>query len=286
MNNNHPATGKVILAGAGPGDPELLTLKAARYLQQADVVLTDRLVSGRILEDYVKPGAELIYVGKQCRRGASTPQASINELLVEYALQGKLVVRLKGGDVSIFSNVLDELTTLAAHAIPYEIIPGVTAALGAAAYAGIPLTAREHATAVRFLTFYKSDVVTEKTWQDLAATEDTLVFYMSSETLDGVVANLLKHHIAADKLLAVVEQATTPSQQVYVTNLYEYAQNLKGKTFLSPSLVIIGKVVGLHQQFGWFTGEGARTEYFKPVPKLFTTITTENEKANEHVSRA
>lgn len=286
MNNNYPATGKVILAGAGPGDPELLTLKAARYLQQADVVLTDRLVSGQLLEQYVRKDSELIYVGKQCRRGASTPQSAINGLLVEYALQGKLVMRLKGGDVSVFSNVLDELTVLSQHSIPYEIIPGVTAALGAAAYAGIPLTAREHATAVRFLTFYKSEVLMEKTWQELAATDDTLVFYMSSETLDGVVANLLKQGIAADKLLAVVEQATTPFQQVYVTNLYEYAEKWKGKHFISPSLVIIGKVVGLHRQFGWFAGQDLRGEYFKPVPKLFTTITTENEKANEHVSRA
>jgi len=124
--------GKVILIGAGPGDPELLTLKAARWLQKADVVLTDRLVSHEIIQEFVNDEAEVIPVGKQCRRGASTPQSSINELMVEYALQGKLVVRLKGGDVSIFSNVLDELQVLAEHNIAYEIVPGVTAALGAA----------------------------------------------------------------------------------------------------------------------------------------------------------
>jgi uroporphyrin-III C-methyltransferase len=279
-------TGKVILAGAGPGDPELLTIKVARYLQQADVVLTDRLVSEDILKAYVRKDAELVYVGKQCRRGASTPQETINELLVEYAEQGKLIVRLKGGDVSIFSNILDELEVLAAHHIPYEIIPGVTAALGAAACAGIPLTARGYSTAVRLLTYYKSDVVTEDYWKELAATDDTLVFYMSSETLEGVVANLTKNNIAANKLLAVIEQATTPLQNVYVTNIYEYNGQLKGKKFISPSLVIIGKVVGLHEQFNWLANSNSREEYFKPVTKLFTTITDHTEKVKDHVSRA
>lgn len=279
-------TGKVILAGAGPGDPELLTIKVARYLQKADVVLTDRLVSEDILKAWVRKDAELVYVGKQCRRGASTPQETINELLVEYAEQGKLVVRLKGGDVSIFSNILDELEVLAAHHIPYEIIPGVTAALGAAACAGIPLTARGYSTAVRLLTYYKSDVVTEDYWKELAATDDTLVFYMSSETLEGVVANLTKNNIAANKLLAVIEQATTPLQNVYVTNIYEYNEQLKGKKFISPSLVIIGKVVGLYEQFNWLANNNSREDYFKPVTKLFTTITDHTEKVKDHVSRA
>lgn len=274
------------MAGAGPGDPELLTVKAARYLQQADVVLTDRLVSEDILKAYVRPGAEIIYVGKQCRRGASTPQETINELMVEYAQQGKLVVRLKGGDASVFSNILDELQALASCRIPYEIIPGITAALGAAAYAGIPLTAREHSTAVRLLTYYKSDVVTEAYWKELAATDDTLVFYMSSETLEGIVANLTKNDIAADKLLAVIEQATTPLQNVYVSNIYAYNEQLKGKKFISPSLVIIGKVVGLHEQFRWLSNSNSQAEYFKPVAKLFTTITDHTEKVKDHVSRA
>ena len=144
--------GKVIIAGAGCGDPELVTVKAARWLQKAEVVLTDRLVSNEIIQQYVSDTAEVIYVGKQCRRGFSTPQETINEMMKEYALQGKLVVRLKGGDVSLFSNILDELQVLADNKIPYEIIPGITAATGAAAYAGIPLTARGHATAVRLLT--------------------------------------------------------------------------------------------------------------------------------------
>lgn len=255
-------TGKVVLVGAGSGDPELITVKGMRWLQKADVILTDRLVSPGIIKDYAQPSATIIYVGKQCRKGVSTPQATINELMVLYAQDGKLVVRLKGGDVSIFSNVLDELETLVQHNIPYEIVPGVTAALGAAAYAGMPLTARNHATAVRFLTAYKSDVVSENYWKELAATEDTLVFYMSSETLADVVNNLTRNGISPDKGLAIVEQATTPHQQVYTCSLYDYKEKLSAKKFLSPTLVVIGKVVALHESFKWFEGNKDREEYF------------------------
>lgn len=257
--------GKVIIAGAGCGDPELITVKAMRYLQQADVVLTDRLVSKEILQQYVSKNASIIYVGKQCRRGFSTPQKNINELMLQFALEGKLVVRLKGGDATVFANVLDELETLVEHDIPYEIIPGISAAMGAAAYTGIPLTARGYSTAIRLLTFYKSDVVTDAYWKELANTEDTLVFYMSSETLDGVVENLLKHEIAAGKLMAVVEQATTPMQQVHISTLPGYEKNVKGKTFASPTLVIIGRVVALHEKFSWIANSLSKEEYFKPI---------------------
>jgi uroporphyrin-III C-methyltransferase/precorrin-2 dehydrogenase/sirohydrochlorin ferrochelatase/uroporphyrin-III C-methyltransferase len=254
--------GKVILIGAGPGDPELLTLKAARWLQQADVVLTDRLVSKEILETHVGVNAEVIYVGKQCRKKMSTPQQTINELLVEYAQQNKLVVRLKGGDVSIFSNILDELQTLAENGIPFEIVPGVTAALGAAAYSGIPLTARNHATAVRFLTYYKSDIVAENKWLELAQTDDTLVFYMSAETVSTVVEKLVANGISKEKKLAVIEQATTPFQQVHIYDLYEDLKKLHGTQFASPSLVIIGNVVALHEQFAWLPNSTVPDEYF------------------------
>ena len=280
MALNTHTKGKVILIGAGPGDPELITMKAVRYLQQADIVLTDRLVSTDIIKQYVKEEAEVIYVGKQCRRGYSTPQESINAFLVEYANAGKLVVRLKGGDVSIFSNILDELETLVANEIEYEIVPGVTAALGAAAYAGIPLTAREYSTAVRFLTLYKSDIVTAEYWKELAATSDTLVFYMSSETLGSVVENLIKNNITADKLLAVVEQATTPLQTVHVTSLYDYATTLKGQTFISPSLVIIGKVVQLHEKFAWLSNSDSKEHYFKPVGKIDIATKEQAKKAS------
>ncbi len=265
MNTTQQHTGKVILTGAGCGDPELITVKAARYLQQADVVLTDRLVSKEILDQYVSKKATIIYVGKQCRRGYSTPQQSINAYIVEYALQGKLVVRLKGGDVSIFSNILDELQTVVKHNIPYEIVPGVTAALGASAYAGIPLTGRGLSTAVRLLTSYKSDIVTDEYWKDLSQTTDTLVFYMSSETLDNVVKNLIKYNIDPQKLMAVIEQATTPLQNVHITSLYDYEVNFKGRSFVSPSLVIIGKVVALHEKYAWLPNNETSDHYFKPV---------------------
>jgi siroheme synthase len=187
---------------------------------------------------------------------------------VEYALAGKFVVRLKGGDVSVFSNVLDELQALTDNNIPYEIVPGITAALGAAAYAGIPLTARGYSTAVRLLTYYKSDVVTEAYWKELAATDDTLVFYMSAETLDKVVDKLVEYNIAPDKLLAVAEQATTPLQHIHTCSLYEYEHKLKGRRFISPSLVIIGKVVALHEQFAWLQNSGSKEYYFKPVAEI------------------
>jgi uroporphyrin-III C-methyltransferase len=282
--NEEKKYGKVILAAAGPGDPELITAKAIRYLQQADVVLTDRLVSDDILRNYVNPSAEVIYVGKQCRRGFSTPQQTINELIVEYAAQQKLVVRLKGGDVSIFSNILDELETLVANHIPYEIVPGVTAALGAAAYSGIPLTARGYSTAVRFLTYYKSDVVTDEYWKDLANTSDTLVFYMSAETADAVIINLTRFGIAKDKLIAVIEQATTPLQNVYISEIYKYAENLGGKTFISPSLIIIGKVVALHEQFSWISNNNTPELYFKPG--AFIRKESEDQQMPGRISRA
>ena len=275
--------GKLIIAGAGPGDPELITMKAARYLQEADIVLTDRLVSEEILNSFVNPDAEIIYVGKQCRRGISTPQQTINELIVYHCLLGKLVVRLKGGDVSIFSNIMDELETVVANNIDYEIIPGVTAALGAAAYAGIPLTARGYATSVRFLTYYNSDIVTEEYWKELANTDDTLVFYMSSETLDKVVEKLTVNNIHEDKLLAVIEQATTPLQNVHIVNLYDYQIKLKGKTLISPSLVIIGKVVSLHEQFAWLSNNGSREYYFKPITSTVININNP-EKLQKNVS--
>lgn len=274
--------GKVILVAAGPGDPELITVKATRWLQKAEVVLTDRLVSNDILTGYVNPAAEIIYVGKQCRRGNSTPQETINELMCSYALQGKLVVRLKGGDLSIFSNILDELQVLKENNIAYEIVPGVTSALGAAAYAAIPLTARGYSTAVRLMTYYKSDIVPDDYWRELAATKDTLVFYMSAETVDGIVTKLIRNGVSRDSFIAVIEQATTPLQQVHAVNIYDF-EKIQDIPFLSPSLVIVGKVAALHQEFAWLTNSTEREHYFKPVANLQLN-SNNNKKAN--VSRA
>lgn len=257
--------GKVILAGAGPGDPELISVKAVRALKVADIVLTDRLVSSELLNEYVSPHAEIIYVGKQGRHKLSTPQGTINRLMIEYAGAGKKVVRLKGGDVSIFSNILDELQALCEHGIPYEIIPGITAASGAAAYAGIPLTARNYARSVRFVTVHAHDILSDDYWKDLANTEDTLVFYMSTENLDEVVNNLKKNGISSDKFIAVIEQATTSAQNVYVSNIYTCLDEFKSISFNSPSLLIIGKVVALHEQFAWLRNSHSGEQYFEPL---------------------
>lgn len=257
--------GKVILAGAGPGDPELLTLKAARYLQQADVVLADRLVSEAILYQWASPRAELIFVGKEAGNEASFSQEEINDLLLKYALEDKLVVRLKGGDIAFYANVLDELEVLSSHHIPYEIIPGISAASGASAYSGIPLTARRHARSVRFLTLYESTLYKDAFWQELAHTEDTLVLYMSGSHLTHIARKLAAQGIDPAKQLAVVTQATTPQQEIRVWDIYRLAQ-LQHYAFVSPSLIIIGKVVALHEQFAWFhPSAGSPKSYFRSV---------------------
>jgi uroporphyrin-III C-methyltransferase len=269
MNTTSTHIGKVILAGAGPGDPELLTVKALRWLQRADVVVADRLVSPEILRGYTRADARIILVGKESHSAVSTPQTEINRLLVELAMEGKLVVRLKGGDVSIFSNVLDELQALAGLGIPYELVPGVTAALGAAAYAGIPLTARGYSQAVRFLTNYQPWTADEAWWRDLAQTSDTLVFYMSSASLDILVENLLARGIEADKWIAVIEQATTPMQRVTAMPVHNYPAVAGGKKYASPTLVIIGRVAALHSDFQWLADSRSSELYFPSLKKSF-----------------
>lgn len=267
MNQNKQIQ-KVIFAGAGPGDPELITLKTVRHLREAEVIITDRLVSDAILEKYSNPKALILHAGKQRRREGSTPQHIINELLVDYALQGKKVLRLKGGDVSVFSNLLDELQALNKYSISYEIIPGVTAACGAAAYAGIPLTARNHAQAVRFLTLHQNDIIQPAYWNELAQTEDTLVFYMSGDTTDELVKQLLNHGINSDKYIAVIEQATTPLQKVISSPIHKYEHNFGKSYYNSPTLIIVGKVAGLYEELKWMPEKENDGElYFKPITK-------------------
>lgn len=256
---------KVYLIGAGPGNPELITVKAVKAISEADVILCDRLVSPEILETYVNENTEVIYVGKECSKNASTPQSHINTLMVEYARQNKTVARLKGGDVSLFSNILDELQALKQNHIPYEIIPGITAALGAAAFAGMPLTARGYSTSVRFLTYYKSEILDEDYWKELAATDDTLVFYMSKGNLTGLVEKLNQLKISDDKKIAVIEQATTPYQKVYTSSFNDFDANFGSKVFASPSLVIIGKIVSLHEEFSWLENAEQEGLYFKSI---------------------
>jgi uroporphyrin-III C-methyltransferase len=273
-SNKHITPGKVIFIGAGPGDPELLTVKALRWLQRADVIIADRLVSPEILTQYATPSAHIFTVGKQGGSDASTPQSAINDLLVEHAAAGRLVVRLKGGDISIFSNILDELRTLTAKGIGYELVPGITAALGAAAYAGIPLTARGYSTAVRLLTAWRNDELDDHYWNDLAHTRDTLVFYMSSIPVDELVGRLLANDIPEDRWITIIEQATTPNQQITNYPIRQYLAAAAGRSWQSPSLVIIGKVGALQPYFAWLPATTSTSPYFPPITPVTSNPTT------------
>src|SRR5258705_3310797 len=185
--------GKVYLAGAGPGDADLITVKLRNKLGEADVIITDRLVNPKIITANAKKDALVLLAGKQGYNSESFIQEKINHLIVEHALAGKMVVRLKGGDVAFFSNVLDELISLQENNIPFEIIPGVTAASGASAYSGIPLTARGHAQGVQFVAFNPTNELTREQWKALAATSDTLVFYMAAKNIIELTEQLLRH---------------------------------------------------------------------------------------------
>lgn len=259
------STPKVYLVGAGPGDPDLITVKAVKAIALADVILCDRLVSPEIIDRYANKNSEIIYVGKECSKNSSTPQSHINTLIVEFAVLGKTVVRLKGGDISFFSNVLDELKALKEHHIAFEIIPGITAASGAAAYAGIPLTARGYATSVRFLTYYKKEILSDTYWKELGVSDDTLVFYMSKGNLNSLIEKFLTLGKTEGKKIAIIEQATTPYQKVYTSSLEDFQQNFGNKDFVSPSLVVIGKVVNLHEEFSWLKSPIQEGIYFKSV---------------------
>jgi len=264
--------GTVFFVGAGPGDPSLLTVKAARILALADVVIVDRLVSEGIITEFVNSSAEIIPVGKQGGSEASTSQKEINELLCSAALRHKAVVRLKGGDVSLFSNILDELQALNDNGIHYEIVPGITALSGAAAYTGIPLTARGLSTGVRILTYYKSSAVSDDAWQELATLKDTLVFYMSANALHEVVSKLLEAGAEPLTPFVVIEQATTPNQYVHQFTLQQFHFMQEDFNFVSPSLVIIGKVIELYNKFAWLPETNDRTPYFTPLEAVTRSL--------------
>lgn len=262
LNSSSPSgrlggTGFVILAGAGPGEAELITIKLQKRLAEADVIITDRLVNPAIIKNHARKDAAVILAGKQGYNDASATREKINELIIEHSLQGKIVVRLKGGDIAFFSNVLDELMALKQHGIPFEIIPGITAASGASAYAGIPLTARNYSQGVQWLTYNPNSNLIPERWKELAYTTDTLVFYMAAKNICELTGHLLHHNENADTSLAVIEQATTIYQQVHISTLKNCIKDFAGKDFSSPSLVIIGNVVKLHEQFNWFTTAGA-----------------------------
>ena len=251
--------GFVSLAGAGPGDAELITIKLQKRLSEADVIITDRLINPAIITDHANKNAEVIFAGKQGYNDASATREKINSLIIEHALQGKKVIRLKGGDVAFFSNVLDELITCREHNIPFEIIPGITAASGASAYAGIPLTARNYSQGVQWLTFNPNTDYSDERWHELAHTSDTLVFYMAAKNVIKLTEHLLQFNSNADTAIAVIEQATTIYQKIYTSTLKNCVKDFGGKTFQSPSLVLVGDVVTLHAQFSWFNGNNTGT---------------------------
>jgi uroporphyrin-III C-methyltransferase / precorrin-2 dehydrogenase / sirohydrochlorin ferrochelatase len=247
------ATGEVTLVGAGPGDPELLTLKALRALQDADVILYDRLVSQAVL-DLARRDAERICVGKAAGQPGST-QAEINTLLVELARRGRRVVRLKGGDPFIFGRGGEELEALARAGIDFAVIPGITAAAGCAAYAGIPLTHRDYAHSVTFVAGHEEEAGREPDWRALAAPASTAVFYMGLKRADHIAARLIAHGASPDLPAGVIAQGTRAEQQVLIATLATLGAAVGRAGFESPALLIVGDVVALHRSLAWFGGD-------------------------------
>lgn len=239
--------GFVSLVGAGPGDPDLLTVKGERVIRQAEVVVYDRLVSPAILA-LADANAEMIYVGKKLDFH-SVPQDQINQILVDKANEGKRVVRLKGGDPFIFGRGGEELEALAKHGIRYEVVPGITAAAGATAYAGIPLTHRDYAQSVQFITGHVQKEGSEINWASLAHSNSTLVFYMGLKQSPHISARLLENGLSADTSCAIIEKGTTNEQRVFTCLLSELAATAKNAR--SPALIVVGEVTRLHHTLAW-----------------------------------
>ena len=245
------ASGEVTLVGAGPGDPELLTLKALRALQDADVVFHDRLVSDAIL-DFARRDATRICVGKSAG-GIGTTQSEINHLLIRHATEGKRVVRLKGGDPFIFGRGGEELEALALAQIDFSVVPGVTAASGCAAYAGIPLTHREYAHSVSFVTGHADENGKQPDWRALAFPGATAVFYMGLARLDHIVSKLLEHGAAVTLPAAIVARGTLPNQRIIAATLGTILDAASRAALESPALLVVGEVVALQSKLAWFS---------------------------------
>jgi len=244
------SVGEVYLVGAGPGDPDLLTFKALRLMQKADVVLYDNLVSKPIL-DMTRRDADRIYVGKESGNH-TLPQEGINDLLVRLALEGKRVLRLKGGDPFIFGRGGEEIEKLAEHKINFQVVPGITAASGVSTYAGIPLTHRDYAQSCVFVTGHLKDNSMDLDWEMLARPKQTIVVYMGLQGLEMLCAQLIKHGLPDNTPAAIVQQGTTPQQRVICGTLATLPGNPEVKTLHAPTLIIIGGVVSLREKLSWF----------------------------------
>jgi uroporphyrin-III C-methyltransferase/precorrin-2 dehydrogenase/sirohydrochlorin ferrochelatase len=242
--------GTVYLVGAGPGDPELLTQRAARLIGEVDVLVYDNLVAPDIIE-LARPDAERIYAGKE-RGHHSVPQDDLNLLLVKLAQSGKSVLRLKGGDPYTFGRGGEEVETLFAHGVPFEVVPGITAAAGVAAYAGIPLTHRDYAQACVFVTGHLKDGTMNLDWEGLARRRQTVVVYMGLHGLPYLCEQFIKHGLPSDWPAAIIQQGTTRNHRV-VTGTLATLPDLAVKAQLkAPTLIMVGEVVKLHPKLVWF----------------------------------
>lgn len=255
--------GEVYVIGAGPGDPELLTLKALQLMQQADVVVYDYLVSDEIM-DLVRRDADLVCVGKRLG-DHSVPQEDTNQMLVNFAKQGKKVCRIKGGDPFIYGRGGEEVQVLAANNVNYQIVPGITAAAGCSAYAGIPLTHRDHAQAIQFVTGHCKKDGQELDWQSLAKPNQTLAIYMGVIKSPHIQAQLLKHGRGADTPVAIIENGTRKNQRVVTGKLGELADLIERHSIISPALLIIGEVASLHEELHWFGTKAQTSSFAQPL---------------------
>lgn len=263
----HPngGMGEVYLVGAGPGDPDLVTFRALRLMQQADVVVHDRLVAKPIL-DLTRRDAQRIYVGKE-RDNHVMRQEEINRLLADLAKAGHRVLRLKGGDPFIFGRGGEEIDTLAAEGVPFQVVPGITAASGCAAYTGIPLTHRDYAQSVTFVTGHLKDGTMDLNWDQLAQPHQTVVFYMGLVGLALIVEQLLNHGVSPDMPIALIQQGTTPHQRVFSGTLATIQEVIAEENPQPPTLIIVGEVVKLREKLNWFRNpEQSDQRAIRPIP--------------------